>query len=105
MIKSKIAKNSICPNGIQTDEEGYAVFYPLGTNKVDIPKNSPHWPKGNKLIGQFVYDKNNKLVGFCDTKAMTSTNNGEIIVMPYEEIDTEFDSISNGDIQIHAPKG
>lgn len=56
------------------------------------------------MIGQFVYDKDDKLVGFCDTKAMTSTNNGEIIVMPYEEIDTTFDSISNGDIQIHAPK-
>lgn len=100
-----INDNSIWPNGMQTDEEGYAIFCPMGTNKVDIPKNSPHWPKGSKLVGQFVYDKNNKLVGFCDTKAMTtSTNNGEIIVMPYEEIDTDFDSISNGDIQIHAPK-
>lgn len=104
MSNRTINDNSIWVNGIQKDSEGYAVFYPLGTNKVDIPKNSPHWPKGNKLIGQFVYDKNNKLVGFCDTKAMTSTKNGEIIVMPYEEIDTDFDSISNGDIQIHAPK-
>ena len=94
--------NSIWPNGIQKDADGYAVFYPLGTNKVEIPKNSPHWPKGNKLIGQFVY-KDDKLVGFCDTKAMTATS-GDIIVMPYETIDTEFDSIENGTIQIHAPK-
>lgn len=100
-----INDNSIWPNGMQTDEEGYAIFCPMGTNKVDIPKNSPHWPKGSKLVGQFVYDKNNKLVGFCDTKAMTtSTNNGEIIVMPYETIDTEFDSIEKDSIQIHAPK-
>ena len=95
--------NSIWTNGIQKDADGYAVFYPMGTNKVEIPKNSPHWPKGNKLIGQFVY-KDDKLVGFCDTKAMTSTNNGEIIVMPYEYIDTEFDSIEKDSIQIHAPK-
>ena len=94
--------NSIWPNGMGVDENGYAVFYPMGTNKIEIPKNSPHWPKGNKLIGQFVY-KDDKLVGFCDTKAMTATS-GDIIVMPYETIDTEFDSISNGSIQIHAPK-
>ena len=58
-----INDNSIWPNGMQTDEEGYAIFCPMGTNKVEIPKNSPHWPKGSKLIGSFVYDKNNKLVG------------------------------------------
>ena len=102
MLNSKINKNSITPNGIQKDADGYAVFYPMGTNKVDIPKNSPHWPKGNKLIGQFVY-KDDKLVGFCDTKAMTATS-GDIIVMPYETIDTEFDSIEKDSIQIHAPK-
>ena len=102
MSNSKIFNNSISPNGIQKDVDGYAVFYPMGTNKVDIPKNSPYWPKGSKLVGSFVYDKNNKLVGFCDTKAMTS--DGGLVIMPYEEIDVEFDSISNGDIQIHAPK-
>jgi hypothetical protein len=90
---SKEIKNSIWPNGMGIDSDGYAVFYPMGTNKVEIPKNSPHWPKGNKLKGSFVYDKDNKLVGFCDTKAMTSKNSGEIVVMPYEHIDTEFDSI------------
>lgn len=103
MSNRTIIDNSIWVNGIQKDSEGYTVFYPLGTNKVEIPKNSPRWPKGNKLIGQLVY-KDDKLVGFCDTKAMTSTNNGEIIVMPYEHIDTKFDSIEKDSIQIHAPK-
>ena len=95
--------NSIWPNGMQVDSEGYAVFYPMGTNKIEIPKNSPYWPKGNKIIGSFVYDKDDKLVGFCDTKAMTTGDTG-IVVMPYEYIDTEFDSIPSGSIQVHAPK-
>lgn len=99
---NKEIKNSIWPNGIQVDENGYAIFCPMGTNKVDIPKNSPHWPKGSKLVGSFVYDKDDKLVGFCDTKAMTSE--GGLVIMPYEEIDTSFDSIEKNSIQIHAPK-
>lgn len=103
MSDSKIINNSIWPNGMQIDSEGYAVFYPMGANKINIPSNSPHWPRGSKLKGSFVYDKDDKLVGFCDTKAMTAENEG-IVVMPYEYIDAEFDSISNGDIQIHAPK-
>ena len=103
MSNSKINKNSITPNGIQVDSEGYTVFYPMGTNKINIPSNSPHWPKGSKLNGSFVYDKDDKLVGFCDTKAMTAENEG-IVVMPYEYIDTEFDSIERDSIQIHAPK-
>lgn len=85
MSNSKINKNSITPNGIQVDSEGYTVFYPMGTNKINIPSNSPHWPRGSKLKGLFVYDKDDKLVGFCDTKAMTAENEG-IVVMPYEEI-------------------
>ena len=32
------------------------------------------------------------------------TAEGGLVIMPYEEIDTEFDSIENGTIQIHAPK-
>lgn len=103
MSNSKINKNSITPNGIQVDSEGYTVFYPMGTNKINIPSNSPHWPRGSKLKGLFVYDKDDKLVGFCDTKAMTAENEG-IVVMPYEEIDAEFDSIEKDSIQIHAPK-
>ena len=104
MSNSKIDKNSISPNGIQKDADGYTIFYPIGTNKVVIPSNSPYWPKGSKLVGTFVYDKNDKLVGFCDTKAMISENSEEIVVMPYEYIDTEFDSIEKDSIQIHAPK-
>lgn len=59
---------SIWPNGIKVDSDGYAVFYPLGTNKVQVPTSSSEWPKGNKLVSPFVYDKDDKLVGFCDTK-------------------------------------
>lgn len=38
MSNRTINDNSIWVNGIQKDSEGYAVFYPLGTNKVEIPK-------------------------------------------------------------------
>ena len=94
--------NSIWPNGIKVDSDGYAVYYPLGTNKVDIPTNSPQWPKGDKLVSPFIY-KNNKLVGFCDTKAMINEGN-TIITMPYEHIEIELSNIDKGTLQIHAPK-
>lgn len=29
--------NSIWPNGIKVDADGHAVFYPLGTNKIEVP--------------------------------------------------------------------
>ena len=94
--------NSIWPNGMKVDSDGHAVFYPLGTNKVDVPTNSPHWPKGDKLVSPFVY-QNDKLVGFCDTKAMVGVN-GSTIIMPYEHIEVDFSSIKKDSIQIHAPK-
>ena len=47
--------NSIWPNGMKVDSDGHAVFYPLGTNKVEVPTSSSAWPKGNKLISPFVY--------------------------------------------------
>lgn len=94
--------NSIWPNGLKKDDEGYAVFYPLGTNKVDVPTNSPHWPKGDKLVSPFVY-QDDKLVGFCDTKAMVGVD-GSTIIMPYEHIEVDFSSIEKDSIQIHAPK-
>ena len=53
--------NSIWPNGMQVDSDGHAVFYPLGTNKVEVPTSSAQWPKGNKLISPFVY-KDDKLI-------------------------------------------
>ena len=94
--------NSIWPNGMKVDSDGHAVFYPLGTNKVDVPTNSPHWPKGDKLVSPFVY-QNDKLVGFCDTKAMVGVD-GSTIIMPYEHIEVDFSSIEKDSIQIHAPK-
>ena len=100
-VTSKLA-NSIWPNGMDVDSEGYATFYPLGTNKVNIPTNSPYWPKGDKLVSPFIY-KNNKLVGFCDTKAMINDGN-TVITMPYEHIEIELPNIDKGTLQIHAPK-
>ena len=94
--------NSIWPNGLKKDNEGYTVFYPLGTNKVEIPMNSPQWPKGDKLVSPFVY-QDDKLVGFCDTKAMVGVD-GSTIIMPYEHIEVDFSSIEKDAIQIHAPK-
>ena len=100
-VTSKLA-NSIWPNGMDVDSEGYAMFYPLGTNKVDIPTNSPYWPKGDKIVSPFIY-KNNKLVGFCDTKAMINNGN-TVITMPYEHIEIELPNIDKDTLQIHAPK-
>ena len=98
---SKLA-NSIWPNGMDVDSEGYAVFTVLGENKIDIPTNSPQWPKGDKLVSPFIY-KNDKLVGFCDTKAMINDGN-TIITMPYEHIEIDLSSIDKDTLQIHAPK-
>lgn len=93
--------NSIWPNGMQV-VDGYAEFTPLGTNKTNVPSSSAQWPKGNKLISPFVY-QDDKLVGFCDTKAM-EVGNSTTIVMPYEHIEAEFSSIDKGTIQIATPK-
>lgn len=93
--------NSIWPNGIKKDAEGYSVYYPLGTNKIDIPDGSK-WPKGTKLKFPFVYDENGQLTGFCDTKSMIA-NSGTNIYLPYEEIEADFSSIDKGTLGIHAP--
>ena len=94
--------NSIWPNGMKVDSDGHAVYYPLGTNKVNVPTSSAQWPKGNKLISPFVY-QDDKLVGFCDTKAM-EVGDATTIVMPYEHIEADFSSIDKGTIQIATPK-
>ena len=94
-------KNSIWPNGVKK-VNGYAVYTPLGENKVDIPTNIPQWPKGDKLVSPFVY-KDNKIVGFCDSKAMINTSNN-VITMPYKHIEIDLSSIEKDTIQIHAPK-
>ena len=99
---SKLSKN-IWPNGIKEDAEGYSVFYPLGTNKIDIPTSSTQWPKGNKLISPFVYDEDDILVGFVDTKALVVSEN-TTIYLPYTHIKADFSAIDKGQLQIHAPK-
>lgn len=99
MSKSSNPPNSVWPNGLKVDSEGYAIYYPLGTNKVDI--STVEWPVGDKIITPFVY-QNNKLVGFCDTKAMTVSGN-TTITMPYEYIDVKFTSIGEGELTVNAP--
>ena len=69
---SSLLTNSVWPNGLKEDDEGYAVFYPLGTNKVDV--SAITWPTGSKVISPFVYDANDKLVGLIDTKAIINQN-------------------------------
>ena len=93
--------NSIWPNGMKVDSDGYAVFYPLGTNKVNVPTSLSEWPKGNQLVSPFVY-QDDKLVGFVDTKALTVSDN-TTIYLPYEHIEAEFSAINKGQLQIHAP--
>lgn len=95
-----LRNNSIFPNGLQTTPDGYSFFYPLGTNKIDIPSSSSDWPSGSKLISPFVYNENNHIVGFCDTKAMTGSAN---IYLPYSLIDADFSSIDRNSLSVHAP--
>jgi len=91
--------NSIWPNGLKTDSEGYVIFYPLGTNKVDILTIT--WPEGDKLISPFVY-QNDKLVGFVDTKALTVSGSATT-TMNYSHIEADFSSISEGSLTVNAP--
>ena len=91
--------NSIWPNGLKRDEEGYVNFYPIGTNKVDI--STITWPEGDKLISPFVY-QNDELVGFVDTKALTVSGSATTI-MNYNHIEADFASISEGKLTVNAP--
>ena len=91
--------NSIWPNGLKKDDEGYTVFHPLGTNKVDI--STVTWPKGDTLISPFVYE-NNKLVGFVDTKALIVSGSATT-TMNYNHIEADFASIKEGTLTIDAP--
>ena len=86
---------------MKVDSDGYAVFYHLGTNKVNVPTSSSEWPKGNKLVSPFVY-QDDKLVGFIDTKSLIVSDN-TTIYLPYEHIEAEFSAIEKGKLQIHAP--
>ena len=87
---------------MKVDSDGHAVFHPLGTNKVEVPTSSAQWPKGNKLVSPFVYDEDDKLVGFIDTKALTVSGN-TTIYLPYTHIEAQFSAIDKGQLQIHAP--
>ena len=93
--------NSVWPNGLKVDSEGYVTFYPLGTNKVNVPTIRAQWPKGDKLVSPFVY-RDEKLVGFIDTKAFT-TDSQTTIYLPYEHIEAEFSAIDKGQLEIYAP--
>ena len=94
--------NSIWPNGMKVDSDGHAVFYPLGTNKVEVPTSASEWPQGDKLISPFVYDKDDKLVGFVDTKALTVSGT-TTTTMNYNHIEADFSSISEGTLTVNAP--
>ena len=99
---SDIFNNSIWPNGLQDAPEGHPVFYPLGTNKVEIPDGiTTMWPDGDKLIGDFVY-KNGKVVGFIDTKALIPSSSGST-TMNYSYIDINLPSIYEGELTVNAP--
>lgn len=95
-----IKENSIWPNGIKKDNEKISKFYPLGENKIDI--SSIVWPKGDKIVTSMVYD-NNKLVGYCDTKSMTTHGTNNIINLPYKHIDIDFSSIVEGTLTVESP--
>lgn len=82
--------NSIWPNGIKVDADGHAVFYPLGTNKIEVPSEE-EWPNGDTLVSPFVYE-GGVLVGVVDTKAMTVSGN-TTITLPYSHIEADFSSI------------
>ena len=101
MANNENLSNSIWPNGIKTDSEGYAIFYPLGTNKISVPSTTEEWPAGDKLISPFIY-QDDKLVGFCDTKAMTVSGKTSI-TLNYEHIEADFSSIEEGMLTITAP--
>lgn len=101
MSTSDNPSNSIWPNGLTVDSEGYATFYSLGSNKVTIPATTEEWPTGNKLISPFVYE-DDKLVGFCDTKSFILNDSGTTEI-PYEHIEADFSTIENGTLTINSP--
>ena len=91
--------NSVWPNGLKVDSAGYVIFYPLGTNKVDI--SAITWPDGDKLVSPFVY-QNDKVVGFVDTKALTVSGTATT-TMNYSHIEADFSSIPEGKLTVNTP--
>ena len=100
MAITTIMANSIWPNGVKVDDEGFATFYLLGTNKIEVP-TSDKWPVGDRIVSPFVY-QGEKLVGFCDTEAMTVSDNMSI-TLPYTHIEANFSSIAEGMLTVNAP--
>lgn len=96
---SEILDNSVWPNGLKKDEEGYTTYYRMGTNKLDI--STITWPTGDKLVSPYVY-QNGRLVGFCDTKALTVSGN-TTVNLPYTHIEANFAAISEGTLTVNAP--
>lgn len=92
--------NSVWPNGLKVDSEGYAIFYPLGTNKVDI--STITWPDGYKLISPYVYDENDKIVGFVDSTSL-AVSDFTSTTMDYEYIDVDFASIPEHKLTVNTP--
>lgn len=85
--------DSIWPNGIKPVEGKDTIdFYPLGKNKMTIDSNFP-WPEGDALIGSYVYDKDGKLVAFCDTKSLEVIDNNTKIKINYNVFQPDFDFI------------
>lgn len=97
MSDTLIHANSIWPNGMKVDSDGHAVFYPLGTNKVNVPISSLKWPKGNKVVSSFVYDKDDKLVGFVDSKALIA-NDSKSTTFPYDYVNISLPSIAEDEM-------
>lgn len=92
--------NSVWPNGLKRDDEGYVNFYTSGTNKVDI--STITWPEGTKVKSPFVY-QDDKLVGFIDTKALDIDNNDTTININYTHFDADLDSIMENTLTINTP--
>ena len=92
--------NSVWPNGLKRDDEGYVNFYTSGTNKVDI--STITWPEGTEVKSPFVY-QDDKLVGFVDTKALDIDNNNTTIDINYTHFDADLDSIMENTLTINAP--
>lgn len=88
MSNRKELKNSIWPNTVGR----------LGVIKVPIPDGTTEtWPIGDTLKSHFIFEKN-KLVGFVDTKALTTSSESTYTLFDYETIKIELPSIVEGEL-------
>lgn len=104
--------NSSWPNGIKAvtadviDSNGEVneiidtiEFFSLGTKETVLDENF-EWPEGEALIGSCVYDKEGKLVGFCDTKSLRVNSNKTKITIDYNVFQPDLDNIIEGTLKI-----